>query len=434
MSTKTKEPFKVGIAGLGTVGVGVVKILETNQDLIAKRVGRPIEIISVTASSKDKDRGIDLSSYEWIDTIGDMVSDQSLDCFIECIGGSEGAVKEAVETALGNSLHVVTANKALVAHHGVHLAQLAKKNGVTLAYEAAIAGGIPIVKTLKEGLAANNIHKVFGILNGTCNYILTNMEKTGRDFSEVLTEAQEKGYAEADPSFDVDGIDAAHKLALLGALAFGVEPDFEALSIEGIRQISAADISVAKEMGYRIKLLGITKMQDGMYMESVEPCFVPLESAIAGIDDVFNAVLTEGDFVGQTLMQGRGAGQGPTASSIVADIIDLAKGYHPEPFGKPVDQLQSVQWRDNNEISTSCYVRLKVKDETGVIAQITDKLGHSDVSIDSFIQRGHEDDGSASVFILTHETVFSNARNALKAVEELDCVIDKPLLLRIEKI
>jgi len=243
--TASNKPFRIGLAGLGTVGVGVVKILKQHAESLTARVGRPIEIISVTAGNKNKDRGVDLSSYDWADSLNAMARDDRLDAVIEMIGGSDGVVKDFVETALKNKKHVVTANKALLAHHGLTLSELAEENGVTIAYEAAVAGGIPVIKTIREGLAANNITRLYGILNGTCNYILTEMRETGRDFGDVLKEAQEKGYAEADPTFDVEGIDAAHKLSLLTALAFGVKPDFDALDVTGISHITATDIKFA---------------------------------------------------------------------------------------------------------------------------------------------------------------------------------------------
>ena len=255
MSNNQPEPFRIGIAGLGTVGVGVVKVLQENSNIVARRAGRPIEIVSVIAGNKNKDRGVDISAYEWANDLNAMATDERLDAVIELIGGDDGEVKEMVEASIVSGKHIVTANKALLAHHGFELAQSAEKNGVSICYEAAVAGGIPIIKALREGLAANKIHSIYGILNGTCNYILTEMRETGRGFDDVLNEAQEKGYAEADPTFDIDGIDAAHKLVLLGALAFDVKPDFDALSITGIRNITAKDIKYAEDLEYRIKLL-----------------------------------------------------------------------------------------------------------------------------------------------------------------------------------
>lgn len=430
------KPFHVGLVGLGTVGVGVVKMLEQNATLIEARAGRPIKIISVTASSKSKDRGVDLSNYDWVDDAQDMCGDGRLDAIIEMVGGSEGFAKDLVEGALMSGKHVVTANKALLAEHGVSLSQMAEHHGVYLCYEAAIAGGIPIVKSIREGLAGNQINSVYGILNGTCNYILTEMRETGRDFGDVLVEAQEKGYAEADPTFDVDGIDAAHKLALLGALAFGVEPDFKALNIQGIRHITAEDIQYADELGYRIKLLGIASRQGDDFMQTLEPCLVPKKSAIGNVEGVFNAVMTDGDFVDKTMIEGRGAGEGPTASSIVADIIDLAKGNGLPTFGVRSKDLKRVQWQGPENISGKCYMHIHVKDTAGVLADITSCLKGDDISIDSVIQKGHGENsnGMASIVLITHGANFKAVQHAIKNIENLESVIQKPNLLRIENI
>ncbi|MEM8833410.1 MAG: homoserine dehydrogenase [Pseudomonadota bacterium] len=428
------DSFKIGIAGLGTVGVGVVKILQQNQDLIAARAGRSIEIVTIAAKDQSKDRGVDLSTYEWADDLLSLAQNTDIDCLVECIGGDDGIVKETVQSALENGKDVVTANKALLAKHGVSFSKIAEENNCALLYEAAVAGGIPIIKTLREGLAANEINSVFGILNGTCNYILTTMEKTGRDFDDVLKEAQDLGYAEADPSFDIDGIDAAHKLVLLAGLAFGVEPDFDALEISGIRSITAHDIKAAKELGYTIKLLGITKHINDQYIQTLEPCLVPSYSAIAQVDDAYNAVMTDGDFVEQTMMQGKGAGEGPTASSIVADLIDLAKGYKPHAFGQTSAKLKKVEWQNNEELECPCYLHLVVKDEPGVLAEITSRLSELNISIDSLLQHGHEEDGSARIIIMTQTAPFKTTSESVKSVEGLDCVLDKPTLLRIEEV
>ena len=290
--TDNVKPFCIGVAGLGTVGAGLIKLLQDNQDVIAQRARRPIKVISVIASNKNKDRGVDLSAYDWADSLSVMANDDRIDAVVEMIGGSEGQAKDFVEQALSNGKHVITANKALLAHHGFELAELAEKNNVTIAYEAAVAGGIPIIKTMREGLAGNNITGVYGILNGTCNYILTEMRETGQSFDDVLKDAQEKGYAEAEPSFDVDGIDAAHKLVLLGALAFGVTPDFDSLEIEGISHLTLKDIEQADELGYRIKLIGMAQAHDKGFVQTMAPCFVPKNSAIGQVEGVFNAVLT----------------------------------------------------------------------------------------------------------------------------------------------
>jgi homoserine dehydrogenase len=435
MRTSGKS-FNVGLVGLGTVGIGVVKMLEQNATVIEARAGRPIKIISVTASNKAKDRGVDLSSYDWADDVQTMIDDARLDAIIEMVGGSEGFAKDLVEGALKAGKHVVTANKALLAEHGVALAKLAEENNVCLAYEAAVAGGIPIIKTLREGLAGNQVNSVYGILNGTCNYILTEMRETGRDFDDVLNEAQEKGYAEADPTFDVDGIDAAHKLVLLGALAFGVKPDFKSLNIQGIKNITAEDIKYADDLGYRIKLLGVAKRDGDNFIQSMAPCLVSKKSAIGNVEGVFNAIMTEGNFVDKTMMEGRGAGEGPTASSVVADIIDLAKGNSLPTFGVPSSDLSDVVWQGPENIIGKCYIHLHVKDNAGVLADITATLKDSDISIDSVIQRGHEEgaENVASIVLLTHKARFEDVQQAIKKIEGQSWVVNAPVVLRVEKV
>ena len=434
MSETSQKPYRIGIAGLGTVGAGVVKLLQDNQAIITKRAGRPVEIVAVTASSKDKDRGVDLSNYQWMDSLIDMVNNSDIDAVIELIGGSDGAVKNMVEGALQKGKDVVTANKSLLAHHGFELSKLAEDNKVNLAYEAAVAGGIPIIKALREGLSANQIDSLYGILNGTCNYILSEMRETGRDFDDVLKEAQEKGYAEADPSFDVDGIDAAHKLALLGALAFGVKPDFEALDIQGIRDIEPRDIRHADELGYRIKLIGMARCAGENFVQVMEPCLVPIQSALGSVEGVFNAVMTQGDFVDKTMMEGRGAGAGPTASSVVADIIDLARGNNLPAFGIVSDELKKASWQNADTLSYQAYIRLKVEDKSGVLADVTACLKDTSVSADSFLQHPHKQDNVATVVILTHEAPLKDIKAAVEKLGNLPCVLDKPMLMRVEEV
>ncbi len=434
MTDNDVKPFCIGVAGLGTVGAGLVQLLQDNEDVITQRARRSIKIISVIASNKNKDRGVDLSPYEWADSLSAMASDDRIDAVVEMIGGSEGQAKDFVEQALSNGKHVITANKALLAHHGFELAELAEKNNVTIAYEAAVAGGIPIIKTMREGLAGNNITGVYGILNGTCNYILTEMRETGRSFGDVLKDAQEKGYAEADPSFDVDGIDAAHKLVLLGALAFGVKPDFDNLEIEGISHLTLKDIEQADDLGYRIKLFGMAQVHDEGFVQIMAPCFVPKNSAIGQVEGVFNAVLTQGDFVDTTMMEGRGAGAGPTASSVMADVIDLAAGRISPIFGVNTNKLHKVEWKGVETLNCQCYIHLHVKDEPGVIADMTAYLKDQNVSIDSLIQKGHEDDGTTSVVIVTHKANFAEIQKAVDCVQSLPSVVNKPTVIRIEDI
>ncbi len=428
------EAFRIGIAGLGTVGVGVVKILTQNKDIIAQRAGREIKIVAVSARNKGADRGINTSGYQWVDDTANIATIDGLDAVIELIGGSEGIAADVVRTSLGNKRHVVTANKALLAHHGLELATIAENNDVSLMYEAAVAGCIPIIKAMREGLAANNFSAVYGILNGTCNYILTKMQHTGEDFSDVLQEAQELGYAESDPTFDVEGIDAAHKLCLLTSIAFGVKPDFDALKITGISRINATDIKYAEEFGYRIKLLGIARKLGGKVLQIMEPCLVPSNSPMGMIDDVYNAVYAEGEFVETPLFTGRGAGEGPTASAVVADIIDLARGASVPTFGIPVDQLKDGDWIDLGKTTSRYYLRIMVTDEPGVIASVAAILRDNDISIEGMVQSGRDPGQIVSVVLTLHEARHANVQKAVQSIKELDVCSENPCVMRIEEL
>ncbi|MBF0394954.1 MAG: homoserine dehydrogenase, partial [Alphaproteobacteria bacterium] len=334
------KPLKIAIAGLGTVGAGTVRLLREQADLIERRAGRPIVVTAVSARDKGRDRGVSLDGMAWFDDAATMAAQADAEVVVELIGGADGTARQVCETAIGRGRHVVTANKALLAHRGTELAAAAEERGVVLAYEAAVAGGIPIIKALREGLAGNRLRQVVGILNGTCNYILTTMRETGRDFGAVLAEAQALGYAEADPSFDIDGVDAAHKLAILTSVAFGCPVNFAGIHIEGIRHVSALDIQFAEELGYRIKLLGIARRTEAGIEQRVHPCMVPMSSPIAHVEGVFNAVVAEGDFVGRSFYEGRGAGAGPTASAVAADLIDIAAGRRGPTFGVPASRLE----------------------------------------------------------------------------------------------
>lgn len=426
------NPFRLGIAGLGTVGTGVVKLVQQHGDALAERAGRPIEITTVSARNASKDRGVDLSGYDWVENAEDLANSNSIDCVVELIGGSEGLALNLVRNSLSKGKHVVTANKALLAHHGAALAELAEGNQVSLAYEAAVAGGIPIIKALREGFAGNSIHAVFGILNGTSNFILTEMRETGRDFADVLKEAQALGYAEADPSFDVDGDDAGHKLALMAAIAFGTKPDFKSLQMTGIRHITAVDISFATELGYRIKLLGTARRVGDKIMQVLQPCLVPATSKIGAVEGVFNAVQVEGDFVGSGLLVGRGAGEGPTASSVLSDVIDLARGTRIPTFGIPANDLKEPVWIDLGDTVNRYYLRLEVLDKPGVIADVSAILRDHSVSIESFIQHGRDPGQPVSLVLSTHEAKQADMNRACDAIKGLKSVNGDPCLLRIE--
>jgi homoserine dehydrogenase len=426
------RPLAIAVAGLGTVGAGVVKLLRANADIIAARAGRPIAITAVSARERHRDRGISLSGLRWYEDPVALAADPQVDVVVECIGGSEGPARDLVQAAIAAGKHVVTANKALLAVHGAALAQASEVRGVALAFEAAVAGGIPAIKALREGLAANRIQRVAGILNGTCNYILTVMREQKREFAEVLAEAQKLGYAEADPSFDIDGIDAAHKLAILAALAFGRPVDFGAVHVEGIREVSALDIALAEELGYRIKLLGIARREDGGISTRVHPCMVPISAPIARVDGVFNAVVAEGDFVGRVMMEGRGAGEGPTASAVVADVIDIARGRFTPVWGAEAAALKPEPSFPMDRHTGAYYLRLMVVDRPGVIADVTGVLRDHAISLESMLQRGRAPGEAVPVVLTTHETSEASVRAALKRIAELNTVMEKPALIRIE--
>ncbi len=426
--------MKVGIAGIGTVGVGVIKILTAHSEILAARSGEALEITAVSGRTKAKDRGVSLDGMTWYDNALDMVDDPNVDMVLELIGGSDGVAYDLCKAALKAGKPVVTANKALLAIHGTELATLAEQNNVSLAYEAAVAGGIPIVKAMREGLSGNQISRVYGILNGTCNYILTEMEETGGDFSDILSDAQALGYAEADPSFDVDGVDAAHKLAILTSLAFGTSVDFDSVYIEGIRKVSALDIAFAQEFGFRIRLLGVARQTDKGIEQRVHPCMVRKETAIANVSGVFNAVVAEGDFVDSTVYEGRGAGEGPTASAVVADIIDITADRKTPTFGIPVAKLKSVTPVPVEEHVGCYYVRLSVRDLPGVIADVSAAFRDEAISIESLLQRGRAPEEAVSVVLTTHEVQEAALLRALNVIEKFDHNVAEPRMIRIAKL
>jgi homoserine dehydrogenase len=428
----TDHPLSVALAGLGTVGAGVLTLLRQNADIVAARAGRPIAVTAVSARDRARDRGVSIAGLRWYDDPVALAAEPSTDVVVELIGGSEGPARALVQAAIEAGKPVVTANKALLAVHGAELAAAAERAGVPLAFEAAVAGGIPVIKALREGLAANRISRIAGILNGTCNYILTVMRERGREFSEVLADAQRLGYAEADPSFDIDGIDAAHKLSILAALAFGRPVAFDAVHVEGIRAISALDIAFATELGYRIKLLGIAREMDGGVEARVHPCMVPLSSPIATVDGVFNAVVAEGDFVGRVMLEGRGAGAGPTASAVVADLIDIARGRLTPVWGAASGALSDAPSRPMSTHVGAYYLRLMVVDRPGVIADVTAVLRDQGVSLESMLQRGRSPGEAVPVVLVTHETDETAMRAALARIDALDAVLEPPTMIRIE--
>lgn len=432
MSSAGQPPLKIAIAGLGTVGAGVLKLLATNQELVARRAGRSIVVTSVSARDRSRDRGIDIGKLRWFDDAAAMAAEADADVIVELVGGSDGIARRVLDAAIARGKHIVTANKALLALHGTALARAAEARGVALCYEAAVAGGIPVIKSVREGLAGNQITRVYGILNGTCNYILTQMRKTGRAFADVLADAQKLGYAEADPSFDVDGIDAAHKLAVLAALAFGTEVNFKGVHIEGIRHVSPTDLDYAKELGYRVKLLGVARMTEHGLEQRVHPCMVPLETPIADVEDVFNAVVAEGNFVGSSVYEGRGAGAGPTASAVAADLIDLARNRRAPTFGVPVDYLAKPPISPMDRRVGAYYIRLMVVDRPGVIADITAVLRDESVSLEAMLQRGRSPNETVPVVLTTHDTNEAAMNRALSRIAAFSHVSEPPRAIRIE--
>ena len=428
------DPLKIGVAGLGSVGAGVVKLLHGQSELLERRCGRVLAVTAVSARNRQRNRGIDLFGTRWFEDPRELAANDEVDVVVELIGGSDGVALDVVESAIAANKSVVTANKAMMAIHGTRLARQAEQVGVGLAYEAGVAGGIPIVKALREGLAGNRINRVYGILNGTCNYILTAMEETGREFDEVLAEAQVLGYAEADPGFDIEGIDAAHKLALLTSLAFGRPVEFDSVFIEGIRDIGAVDIEYARELGFRIKLLAIARATESGVEQRVHPCLVSRDTPIAHVQGVFNAVVAEGDFVGRTVYEGRGAGEKPTASAVVADLIDLARGGNLPAFGIPTASLEATPAVPMEDHVGAYYVRLMVVDKPGVMADVAAILRDENVSLESVLQRGRDPGEVVPVILTTHATVEAGMRKALQEIAGLELVVEPPLMIRMEQL
>ena len=426
------EVLKIGIAGLGTVGSETFRVLTERGEFLASRSGRKIEVTAVSAKNKKVKRGIDLSGVQWIDDARDLCNRPDVDVVVELIGGSEGIAKEIAELALKNGKSFITANKALIAHYGDVIGKKAEKMDLKLGYEAAVAGGIPIIKTLREGLASNTFTRIYGILNGTCNYILTTMRETGRDFNDVLNDAQKLGYAEADPSFDIDGIDAAHKLAILTSIAFQTRINFDSVHTEGIRFITPIDLELSAELGFRIKLLGIAENKPEGIQQRVRPCLVPINSPIAQVEGVFNAVAAEGDGIGLSLSFGRGAGAGPTASAVIADILDIASDRRTPSFGVNDCDLVNRSAMKVDSLQGSYYLRLNVVDRPGVLADLTAIFRDKNVSVEAILQRGRDPEELVPVVLTTHETSESAILSSIKEFQKLDSVAESPKILPIE--
>ncbi|MBI1866984.1 MAG: homoserine dehydrogenase [Methylocystis sp.] len=435
------EPLRVGIAGLGTVGAAVARLLQRQAEALRARTGREIVVAGVSAREPDKERGVDLTHAAFFSDAAQLAASPRVDLFVELIGGAEGPARASVETALANGKSVVTANKALLAEHGLRLAALAEEKHVALAFEASVAGGIPIVKTLREGLAGNSIDRVYGILNGTCNYILSRMELEELSFAQCLAEAQQLGYAEADPTFDIGGYDTAHKLSILTSLAFGTRIAPRAIDVEGIERVTLADIEAAAELGFRIKLLGVAQRTAQGIEQRVHPTMVKKTTAIAQVMGVTNAVTIDADAVHELTLVGPGAGGEATASAVVADIADIAKGVRSAPFGIPSAALRELRRMPMRRHEGGYYIRLTVRDVAGAFAKIAGRMAERRISLESIVQRGRfqraGDQSSAprsvSVILITHATSEHLVREALEAIDADGTIVGKAQVIRIER-
>jgi homoserine dehydrogenase len=425
-------PLRVGLAGLGNVGAGVAKVLRGDTKGLAWRAGRDIAITAVSARERKRERGVDLTGVRFESDPVALVESDDVDVVVEVMGGHEGAARSLVEAALKAKKHVVTANKALLAHHGAGLAALAERNGVSLKFEAAICGGIPIVKALRESLIAYEITAVRGILNGTCNFILTTMEATGQPFADVLAEAQRLGYAEADPTLDIGGGDTAHKLTLLAALAFGTVPDLEGVAMTGIDKVSPADIAFAGEFGFRLKLLGVARRTPNGIEQRVHPAMVKARTPLADVESSFNAVAADAGAAGPFFFEGRGAGSGPTTSAVIADLVDVARGAFGPAFGRPASELMPPTRAPAETRMSACYLRFQVLDVPGVMAEISRHLANERVSIESMIQRGRAPGEPVAIVMITHESSHAAVWRALKAIAASDKVFEAPCMIPME--
>ena len=425
-------PLRLGLAGLGTVGIGVVKIVQRHADLIAARAGRPVQITAVSARDRSKPRDADLSACAWESDPVALARRDDVDVFIEVMGGSDGPAKHATEAAIAAGKDVVSANKALLAHHGQALAETAEAKGHVIRFEAAVAGGIPAIKALTEGLAGNRIKRVMGVMNGTCNYILTRMESASLPYEVVFEEARGLGYLEADPNLDVGGIDAGHKLSLLAAIAFGTKVSFDAVELEGIGKISIEDIRHAADLGFRIKLLGVAQLTGRGLEQRMTPCLVPADSPLGQLQGGTNMVVLEGDAVGQIVLRGAGAGEGPTASAVMADVIDIARGNRLSTFGQPAHTL-ATPTPAAAATPAPHYLRMTLLDKPGALAKIATALGDSGISIDRMRQYGHLG-AHAPVLIVTHKAAPQDITHAITRFAATGVLVGEPVAIRIEEV
>lgn len=433
------EALRIGIAGLGTVGAAAMRVLAGKAAELTRQCGRDLVVNAVCARDRSRDRGIELGAVKWFDDPVEMARAADIDVLVELIGGDEGPARACVQAALEAGRHVVTANKALLAKHGVELAEIAESKGVLLNYEAAVAGGIPIIKTLREAMAGNTVSRVFGILNGTCNYILTRMEAEGLSFDECLKDAQRLGYAEADPTFDIEGHDTAHKLAILTSLAFGCRISAGDIYMEGISNISQADIQAASELGYRIKLLGVAQQTESGIEQRVHPTMVPTSSVIAQVHGVTNAVAVETDILGELLLSGPGAGGNATASAVVGDIADIAKSrpgfQHGPVFGRPARELNPYRRARMRSHEGGYFIRLTVHDRVGVFAAVAKRMADNEISLESIVQRASKtmNGTKKTVILVTHATTEAAVRKAVEGITSDGHLVDKPQVIRIER-
>ena len=430
--TASGKALRLGIAGLGTVGIGVVKIVQRHAQMLEARTGRPVVITAVSARDRSKNRDADLSGYAWETDPVALATRDDVDVFVELMGGHEGAAKNAMLAALKAGKDVVTANKALLAHHGQALAELAEAEGRVIRFEAAVAGGIPVIKTLTEGLAGNRLRRVMGVMNGTCNYILTRMEDAGLPYDVVFEEANQLGYLEADPNLDVGGIDAGHKLAILASIAFGTKVAFDHVQLEGIGRISIDDIRRASDMGYKIKLLGVAQMTGRGLEQRMTPCLVPASSPLGQLTGGTNMVVLEGDSVGQIVLRGAGAGEGPTASAVMGDVLDIARGLRLPTFGQPATTLEEAQ-PAVSAAPAAYYLRLNLMDKPGALAKVAAVLGEAGISISRMRQYGHADT-AAPVLIVTHKTTHDAIDMAVGNFPQTGVVEGEPVAIRIEEL
>ena len=432
------EKIKVGLIGFGTVGSGVVKILQKNSKLIEKRMGAKIVLKRIADIDVKTDRGVKLRAGILTTKADDVIKDPEINIVMELIGGIEPA-KTFILKAIQNGKHIITANKALLALHGDEIFRAAHRSGVDVNFEASVGGGIPLIRSIKEGLVANRIHSIFGILNGTSNYILSKMTDEGRSFKEVLKEAQEKGYAEADPTYDIEGIDAAHKLVILIRLAFGTSIQFKEIFIGGISEITPLDIQFGREFGYRIKLLAITKTDQGKIEARVHPTLIPEGHLLSTVEGVFNAIYIKGDAIGPTLFYGQGAGQMPTGSAVVSDLVELGRNLLVQTQGRRVPLLsyqesaiEKIPLKKMGDVVMRFYMRFSALDRPGVLSRISGILGKNGISIASVIQKGRQVNGAVPVVMMTHEAKEENLHRALREIDRLNVILGKTIFIRVE--